>query len=306
MGKVRPLRSHTSVLVADDLMESWVIHMEAAGTSQRTITIYTTQVKAWRAWCEATDQAPLLTRDSVVGFLAAERARGMAANTVKTRFRGLNVLANWLNNEGLVSGSPLRGVKIPNAVVDPPPVLTDDEMSALLKACGGRRFIDRRDAAIARLLMDTGMRASECVDMSLDDLSLRNKTVTVVGKGGRTRTIPFGGKAAVALDRYMRARRLHKYADRTDLWLSERGALGYDGLAYAMEQRAIAAGVEGFHLHRLRHTLAHRWMAAGGSELGLQDIAGWTSSAMIARYGASARAERAAAEARRLNLNEDL
>lgn len=306
MGKVRPLRSHTSVPIVDDLMESWVIHMEAAGTSQRTITIYTTQVKAWRAWCEATDQAPLLTRDSVVGFLAAERARGMAANTVKTRFRGLSVLASWLNNEGLTQGNVLKGVKVATPVTDPPPVLDEEELALLLKACSGRRFIDRRDSAIARLLMDTGMRASECVGLELDDLSLRNKTVTVTGKGGRKRTIPYGGKTAVAIDRYVRLRRVHKYADSKALWLSERGALKYDGLAYAMEQRAKVAGIQGFHLHRLRHTLAHRWMAAGGSELGLQDIGGWSSSAMIARYGASARAERAASESRRLNLNEDL
>lgn len=306
MGKVRPLRSHSSVAITDDLLDSWVIHMEAAAASQRTITIYLTQVNAWRAWCVATDQAPSLTRDSVVGFLAAERARGLAANTVKTRFRGLSVLANWLNNEGLTQGNVLKSVKVPTPVTDPPPVLEDEELASLLKACSGRRFIDRRDSAIARLLMDTGMRASECVGLELDDLSLRNKTVTVTGKGGRKRTIPYGGKTAVAIDRYLRLRRIHKYSDSKALWLSERGTLKYDGLAYAMEQRAQAAGIEGFHLHRLRHTLAHRWMAAGGSELGLQDIAGWSSSAMIARYGASARAERAAAEARRLNLNEDL
>lgn len=306
MGRVRALRSQTGIEISDDLLDSWVIHMEAAGSAPRTIRIYLTQVHAWKLWCRDTDQEPVLTRDSAVAFLAAERARGMAANTVKTRFRGLHVLANWLNDEGLTPGNLLRGVKVPNAVTDPPAVLRDDELTALLKACSGRRFIDRRDAAIARILIDTGMRASECVGIAIDDISLRNKVVTVTGKGGRTRTIPFGGKTAVALDRYLRERRSHKYADRSDLWLSERGVLHYDGLAYAMEQRALQAGIEGFHLHRLRHTLAHRWMAAGGSELGLQDIAGWSSSAMIARYGASARAERAAAEARRLNLNEEL
>lgn len=306
MGRVQGLHAQTGVEISDDLLDSWVIHMEAAGSAQRTITIYLTQVHTWRRWCQDTDQVPLLTRESVVAFLAAERARGMAANTVKTRFRGLHVLATWLNDEGLTPGNLLRGVKAPNAVTDPPAVLTDDELTALLKACSGRRFIDRRDAAIARLLIDTGMRASECVGISVDDISLRNKVVTVTGKGGRTRTIPFGGKTAVALDRYMRERRSHKYADRSALWLSERGVLHYDGLAYAMEQRALNAGIEGFHLHRLRHTLAHKWMAAGGSELGLQDIAGWTSSAMIARYGASARAERALAEARRLELFDTL
>ena len=78
----------------------------------------------------------------------------------------------------------------------------------------------------------------------------------------------------------------------------------YDGLADAMGERAKAAGVVGFHPHRLRHTLAHRWMAAGGSETGLMDVAGWKSREMLDRYGASARAERALAEAKRLRLNQ--
>jgi integrase len=54
--------------------------------------------------------------------------------------------------------------------------------------------------------------------------------------------------------------------------------------------------------HRLRHTAAHRWLAAGGSESGLMAMAGWTRSDMLVRYTRARAAERAADEARRLNL----
>lgn len=80
----------------------------------------------------------------------------------------------------------------------------------------------------------------------------------------------------------------------------------YDGIADALEVRAEAAGIDGFHMHLLRHTLAHRWLAAGGSELGLMDVAGWRSREMVARYGAAQRAARAQAEHRRLSLGDDL
>lgn len=306
MGNVRPLRAAGGVLITDDVLDSWTIHMEAGGLANRTIKIYLTQVNAWREWCVSSGQQPVLGRDIVVAFLASERARGLAANSVKTRFRALNVLANWLHHEGLAPANALRGVKVPTPVVDPPPILSEEDLEALVAACKGSRFIDVRDAAALRLLMDTGMRASECVGIQLDDLLVRKRLVTVRGKGGRIRTVPFEGKTAVALDRYLRQRRTHKYSEHRALWLGERGPLAYDGLAYALEQRAVRAGIEGFHLHRLRHTLAHRWLAAGGSELGLQDVAGWTSPAMLARYGASARAERAIAEANRLQLNEGL
>lgn len=68
--------------------------------------------------------------------------------------------------------------------------------------------------------------------------------------------------------------------------------------------RARRAGIPGFHPHILRHTAAHRWLAAGGSEGGLMAVAGWTRPDMLARYPQARASERAAEEARRLNLGE--
>jgi len=60
--------------------------------------------------------------------------------------------------------------------------------------------------------------------------------------------------------------------------------------------------VQGFRPHRLRHTAAHRWLAAGGSESGLMAMAGWTRVEMLIRYTRAHAGERAATEARRLDL----
>jgi integrase len=79
---------------------------------------------------------------------------------------------------------------------------------------------------------------------------------------------------------------------------------GPEGLTRSLRRRAQRAGVEGFRPHRLRHTAAHRWLAAGGSESGLMAIAGWTRTDMLVRYTRARASERAAVEARRLNLGE--
>jgi len=68
--------------------------------------------------------------------------------------------------------------------------------------------------------------------------------------------------------------------------------------------RAARAGIDGFHPHRMRHTAAHRWLAAGGSEGGLMAVAGWTRPDMLMRYTQAQAASRAAEEARRLGLGE--
>jgi integrase/recombinase XerC len=68
----------------------------------------------------------------------------------------------------------------------PPPVLTDDELRRLLKACEGRDVADRRNAAILRLFLDTGVRVSEAARITLPgDLDPDDQAVVVLGKGRR-------------------------------------------------------------------------------------------------------------------------
>ena len=78
----------------------------------------------------------------------------------------------------------------------------------------------------------------------------------------------------------------------------------YDALHKTLGERANAAGIVGFHPHKLRHTAAHRWLAAGGSEGGLMAVAGWTRPDMLMRYTKAQASARAAEEAKKLNLGE--
>ncbi len=73
-------------------------------------------------------------------------------------------------------------------------------------------------------------------------------------------------------------------------------------MASTLKDRAKDAGVQGFHLHRLRHTAATRWLRSGGSETGLRAHAGWTSNTMVARYVKAASEALAAEEFDRLDL----
>ncbi|WP_244269107.1 tyrosine-type recombinase/integrase [Mycobacterium parascrofulaceum] len=76
------------------------------------------------------------------------------------------------------------------------------------------------------------------------------------------------------------------------------------GFATPFQRRTELAGIEGFHPHLMRHTAASRWLAADGSEGGLMAVAGWSTRDMIDRYTRGTAADRAAAEARNLNLGE--
>jgi site-specific recombinase XerD len=81
-----------------------------------------------------------------------------APSSAAISYRSLQQLFKWLDDEGEISGSPMVKMHppiIPNSRV---PVLSDDQVRGLLAACSGKDFRDRRDAAIIRLFLDTGMR----------------------------------------------------------------------------------------------------------------------------------------------------
>jgi integrase/recombinase XerC len=83
---------------------------------------------------------------------------------------------------------------------EPPPVLTDDELRRLLKSCEGQDFTDRRDAAILRLLLDTGVRVAEATGIMLPgDLDLDDQVVIVLGKGRRPRAVPSAARPPLPL-----------------------------------------------------------------------------------------------------------
>lgn len=204
----------------------------------------------------------------------------------------------------MISEDPLAALRTPKLHVKVVDCLTEDDVRLLIRACPGKELRDRRDEAIVRLMAETGMRAGEVLNMRPQDIDLTRGLVAVHRtKTGRGRVVPFGPHTARAIDRWVRMRQHQPLAAGDKLWLGDRGrTISYHGLRSAIMGRAAAAGLNGFHLHELRHTAASRWLAAGGSEGGAMSAMGWTNPKMLHQYVAATAAERAAAEARSLDL----
>lgn len=288
------------------LLPSWELSLRAERKAVSTVKSYGDGVRGFLTWCQANGHTPALDKALVNGFTASLLEAGREATTVRSRQLGLRRFAAWLVDEGEIPADPLLGLKAPKLdakVIEP---LTTDQLKALLKACAGSDMRDRRDEAIIRFMLETGTRAGECVALTVPDVDLMAGTAVVRrGKGGKGRIVPFGPQTARAVDRYKRTRASHRLAGTPALWLGDRGKeFSYDGLHKALKARATAAGITGFHPHLLRHTAAHRWLAAGGSEGGLMAVAGWSQPDMLMRYTRARASERAAAEARELNLGD--
>lgn len=279
--------------------------------SEATVAIYAAGVERFIAY--AADQGmpaivESIRREHIEAFLVALRDAGRRPSTVHTYYRGLRAFFAWAVDEDILDRSPMAKVKPPQIPEIPVPILRDEQVDALLKTVVGKDFESRRDAAIISLFLDTGMRRAELTGLTLEHFDRDHQVAIVEGKaagsGKRVRAVPYSDWAAKAIDRYLRsARPKHPAARRTSaLWLGHKGPLTTDGIRQMLERRGRQAGIESLHAHQFRHTFAHKWKAGEGSEQGLMQIAGWKSSAMLRRYGASAASERAQAEHGRLNL----
>jgi site-specific recombinase XerD len=131
----------------------------------------------------------------------------------------LKLLYQWLEDEDELPTSPMAKMRPPLVPDQPVPVIPDDGLRRLLAACAGTGFEARRDTAMIMLLLDTGARRAELVDLKLAHLDLDLDVLPVLGKGRRERALPFGHKAGAALDRYLRTRPRHKDAALPWLWL---------------------------------------------------------------------------------------
>jgi site-specific recombinase XerD len=297
----------------DSLAASFRRDLRADGKAARTIELYEQALTFYARWLAASNggeppTAAQLTRASVRDWLVHLRdGLGQSANTRRARFAALRRFCRWAAAEGFIEGNPMDGMHSPESPEIPVPVLADSDIAAMIRACTPRKnaaasdvFRARRDEAIIRVLLDTGMRIGECAGMKLADTDLDNGAVLIMGKGSRPRVALFGARTARALDRYVRLRRTHRHAASPALWLSLRGPITVDAIDERLKLRAAQAGLPPVHAHQFRHTFAHYWKASDGQEQDLKRIMGWRSDAMLARYGSSLADERARQAHRRL------
>lgn len=290
-----------------ELVDSWEIALRSERKSRNTIASYLTGVRLYLRWCSDTGLPDDITRRAVQGWAAALLAGGLEPSSVRTRQLAVRRFSAWLAEEGEIGTDPLYGLKPPKMDVPVFQPLTEDEIQAMLAQCDRKTFIGKRDEAILRLMFESILRPGDLVALELADIDVKaGGGVIRRSKGGKGRLMSFGSKTAAALDRYLRARRLHKFADSKHLWLGgqQREGFTYRALHKRLGQIAAAAGVQNFHPHLTRHTGATRWLEKGGSEGGLMAVAGWSSRSMLDRYTRATAQARAAQELKALDLGD--
>jgi len=300
-----------TLVQVSSLIPSFVRHIRAENKSANTIDSYREAAVQFSKFLETTGMpsaVSAVSREHVEMWIT-RLLEQKSASTANNRFRGLRQFFRWAIEEGEIRESPMLNLKPPTIPEKLVPVLSEEQLDALIKTCTGGTFADRRDNALIHMFIGTGARKSEVAnvrwaagDAERSDLDLDTGVVLFRGKGSVERLTGLGKKTVRALDRYVRVRSSHPSADSKFLWLGKRGRLNPDGCARAIQRKAQIAGIKSFHVHQLRHTYAHFWLLDGGGEESLMRTVGWKSREMVGRYAASAGTERALIASRSVGL----
>ncbi len=293
------------------LFDSFVRDFRVQNPSPRTVEVYAESARQLEGFLASTGR-PLdparIGRGDVADFLNHLQDEGRSPATVRVRFSSLRRFFNWLVDEGEIDHSPmarLRGPKIPDK---PPEGLGEAELAALFRTCDGKDFESRRDTAILRMFLDTGLRRTELATIKLAEVNVDAQFVKVVSKGGDEDLVPFGSTTARDLDRYLRLRARQPSSHLPQLWLGlNGGGISSNGVYQMLRRRVREAGLSRkIHPHLFRHTFAHLLKEGGATDEEVQRLGRWRDRKMVARYGAWAADQRAFATHRRLSPGDKM
>ena len=238
----------------EPLIGSFALHLAAEGKAARTVAGYTSAVR-WFAVGYLGDKPGKTSWEQVnaqdIQRWMTQLLGRYSGAYASIQFRALRQFFKWRAAEEDLP-DPMARLRAPKVTVTAVPVFTSVELSELEKACQGRSFAARRDAAIIAVFTATGIRLSELAgihyhpdDPARSDLDLHAREIRIRGKASKPRTVKIGHQAARSLDRYIRARARHTQAWQPQLWLgvNNRGPLTATGIYQIVARRGRQAGL---------------------------------------------------------------
>lgn len=201
--------------------------------------------------------------DTNTGIGAAARARKLSA--IKSFYKYLTVRTRQLTE------NPVKDMEYPKLRKSLPHYLTLDESMRLLRAVEGVNAV--RDYAILMLFLNCGIRRSELVNLNLTDVY--DDRIRVTGKGNKERIVYFGSPCKAAIERYMAQRNQMVLSDNRALFGSrDHNRISVTAVHRLVKKHMLAAGLEPYSAHKLRHTAATLMVANGVDIKTVQEVLG--------------------------------
>ena len=252
------------------------------GYSPSTVTAYGIDLQKFRRFLESrlgrVPSPTEITRQHIIQF--GMSLGGVAPLTLRRKYACLASLFGFLQDMGYVQANPAHRLPLPK-IKQPVPIFLTEETAHQLIAAAGKPW----QRALVILLLSTGIRRTEVVTITLDDLDLEQRQVLIRGKGGKERMLPLTEQAVEAIEEYLR----HRVKTKSrHLFVSTTGGHAIQGrIVNRILNRILRrAGLQdqGITPHKLRHTFATHLIRSGADIRTVQELLGHADIQTTARY----------------------
>lgn len=253
----------------------------------RTVAIYTDGLQQLQALAAQVDQQVLqLQAAHIRRFVATLHSKGRHGRSIALWLSCWRGFFKWAAWQGWVERNPVEGIRAPKTAKPLPKALgVDDAVRLAAWTCeNADPWEEARDAAMTELLYSSGLRVGELVGLDWQVgsgagwVDLQAGLVHVTGKGSKRRSVPVGGPAKAALQRWLEVRASRFSADWAEaaLFVGARGArLTPQVMRKCLRLRSQQAGlVQAVHPHVLRHSFASHVLQSSGDLRAVQELLG--------------------------------
>jgi integrase/recombinase XerC len=212
-------------------------------------------------------------------FVAQLHARGLDGRSLARMLSAWRGFYRYLARDHGYTNNPCVGLRAPKTKKTLPQALSPDEAARLMEIPDGDAW-SVRDRAIFELFYSSGLRLSELTGLAPADINISDATVRVTGKGGKTRIVPVGRHALLALKVWLKQRDALVMSNGGDaLFVNRNGTrLGPRAIQYRMKIWALKLGLDSdLYPHKLRHSFASHVLQSSGDLRAVQEMLGHAS-----------------------------
>jgi len=260
------------------LVERFVAHLgERRRLSPHTTNAYRRDLMSLAEFAAARgcEDWTHLESSLVRGHIAARHRQGIGGRSLRRALSAIRGFYRYLAEEGITERNPAAAIRAPKAPRKLPAVLDADRTAALLELDGADP-LTRRDRALLELTYSSGLRLAELVAVDLGDLDLAEGLIRVTGKGRKTRIVPIGRQARLAIRRWIETRPVLAEEGNQALFVSRRGTrISARAVQARFARWATVQGIsERIHPHLLRHSFASHLLESSGDLRAVQELLG--------------------------------
>jgi len=218
-------------------------------------------------------------------FVAQLHSKGLSGRSLARMLSAWRGLYNYLARDHGYTHNPCAGLRAPKSTKSLPHVLSPDEAAKLLEF-QANDLITLRDKAMFELFYSSGLRLTELINLTPEDLNFTESTVLVHGKGDKKRIVPIGSQATQALKEWMKQRETLLKPGENALFLSRNGkGIRARSVSQRLKMRALKQGISlNVHPHVLRHSFASHLLQSSADLRAVQEMLGHASISTTQTY----------------------